>query len=497
MRNASLPALIHERKFPLKAHRLLLVLLVPLSLLAQRPDPQSPDFSVLRQQIQLNTAKGDVPGVAIGVAKNGRILWEEGFGWADVENQMRATESTLFFMASVTKSITATAIVQLQERGRLRLDNPVNDYLGPERVHSPMWNASEATVRGVLSHTSGLTTFARSCAPGESSCVEEEIERYGILVWPPGEVFDYSNLGYGILGNVVARASGESFNAYLQKAIFDPLGMHHCGLELNDSLAKIEAAQYNEKTHKRSPMNKVSGHPGASAVRCSAHDLLLFGMFHLKDKLKAHQLLTDADIEEMHEAQSNTKGQYGLGWWINDNSGYKIVYAQGGTSNAYALLILVPSQDLAIVVIANSSSKFISELGERILSALVPGFRSGSLFPTNQTSPSSSTPASLIGKWSGQIVTYKGPVNASLDIEPDGSAAGQIGTQPATAVTKLSFDPHHFSGRLPGDPGIADAPSHPYWIELDLALHDKDLIGAATSRDGDELPHWIKLSKIN
>lgn len=102
-------------------------------------------------------------------------------------------------------------------------------------------------------------------------------------------------------------------------------------------------------------------------------------------------------------------------------------------------------------------------------------------------------PKHVRGLW----VTYKGPVDASLDIEPDGSATGQIGTQPATAVTKLSFDPHHFSGRLPGDPGIADAPSHPYWIELHLALHDKDLIGAATSRDGDELPHWIKLSKIN
>lgn len=481
----------------MKAHCLLLVLLVPIPLLAQHPDQQSPDFSALRQEIQLNTDKGDVPGVAIGVAKNGQILWEEGFGWADVENQMHATENTPFSMASVTKSITATAVMQLQERGKLRLDNPVNDYLGPEKVHSPMWNASEATVRRVLSHTSGLTTFARSCSPGESSCIEEEIERYGILVWPPGEVFDYSNLGYGILGDVVARASGESFNAYLQKAIFDPLGMHHCGLELPESLAKVAAAQYNEKSHARSAMNKISGTPGASAVRCSAHDLLLFGMFHLKGDLKAHQLLTDVDIDEMHEAQSNTKGQYGLGWWINDNSGYKIFYAQGGASNAYALLILVPSQDLAIVVIANSFSKFISELGKRILSTLLQGFRSGTLFPTKQTPPSSSSPASLTGKWSGQIVTYKGPVNASLDIEPDGSATGQIGTQPATAVTKLSFDPHHFSGRLPGDPGIADASSHPYWIELHLALHDKDLIGAATSRDGDELPHWIKLSRIH
>jgi CubicO group peptidase (beta-lactamase class C family) len=172
-------------------------------------------------------------------------------------------------------------------------------------------------VRRLLSHTSGLTTFARSCSPGESSCLEEEIDRSGILFWPPGEVFDYSNLGYGILGDVVTRASGQSLSAYLQNAIFDPLGMHHCGLELSDSLTKVAAAQYNEKTHARSAMNKVSGTPGASSVRCSAHDLLLFGMFNLKDDLKAHPVLTGADIDEMHRAQSHTNSrnglQYGLG----------------------------------------------------------------------------------------------------------------------------------------------------------------------------------------
>ena len=345
----------------MKAHYVLLVLLSPVSLLAQAPSGQKPDFSALRHEVQLKIANGDVPGLAVGVASGGRILWEEGFGWADAENQIHATENTPFFMAPVTKSITATAVMRLNELRKVSLNKPVNDYLGQEKVYSPMWNPRGATVRRLLSHTSGVTTFARSCSPGESSCIDEEIERYGILFWPPGEVFDYSNLGYGILGDVVARTSGQSLSAYLQNAIFDPLGMHHCGLELSGSLTKIAAAQYNEKTHVRASMSKVSGHPGASSVRCSAHDLLLFGMFNLKDDLKAHPVLTSADIDEMHQAQSNTNSrnglQYGLGWWISDQSGYQIICAQGGTSNAYALLAIVPAKDAAIVVVANSPSK--------------------------------------------------------------------------------------------------------------------------------------------
>jgi hypothetical protein len=161
------------------------------------------------------------------------------------------------------------------------------------------------------------------------------------------------------------------------------------------------------------------------------------------------------------------------------------------------LLAIVPAKDAAIVVVANSPSTFVSELGDKLLSALLPGF-APSIFPAaKQTLPAVSSPPTLAGKWSGQIATYKGPVNLVLDIESDGTVRGQIGTQPITAATKLSLDAGHFSARLPGDPAIADAPDHPYWMELRLALHDNDLIGAAISRDGDELPHWARLSRVH
>jgi DNA-binding CsgD family transcriptional regulator len=150
-----------------------------------------------------------VPGLAVAVTKDGKIIYQRGFGWADRERGLRATPKTPFALASVSKSITATAIMQLVERGRLNLDAPVNDYLGSARVHGPRWNAAESTVRRVMSHTGGLTTFTRWCGPNSSACnLDREIRDYGILVWPPGELFDYSNLGFGILGKVIAQVSG-------------------------------------------------------------------------------------------------------------------------------------------------------------------------------------------------------------------------------------------------------------------------------------------------
>ena len=130
----------------------------------------TPDFSSVRKLIQDRMAKEAVPGLAVAVVRRGEILWEEGFGWADRENRIPANEQTMFYLASVTKAITATAILVLHERKKLDLDHPINDYLGPARLSSPLWDVNAATVRRVASHTAGLTTYARSCYGSPMEC---------------------------------------------------------------------------------------------------------------------------------------------------------------------------------------------------------------------------------------------------------------------------------------------------------------------------------------
>src|SRR5215471_5406727 len=125
------------------------------------------DFTGLKRDI---AAHSDVPGLAVTIVQHGKIIYEDAFGFGDRERHMRATPHTAFALASVSKSITATAIMQLSERGKLHLDSSVNDYLRSAQLHSPRWNPSDATVRRLLSHTGGLTTFTRRCRPGDSTC---------------------------------------------------------------------------------------------------------------------------------------------------------------------------------------------------------------------------------------------------------------------------------------------------------------------------------------
>ena len=106
-------------------------------------EEHKPDFGKVRTYIREQMATQSVPSIAVAVARDKEILWEEGYGWADRQNNIKASAHTPYYLASVTKSLTGAAIVMLQERGKLDLDRPVNDYLGAAKLHSPMFDPSQ------------------------------------------------------------------------------------------------------------------------------------------------------------------------------------------------------------------------------------------------------------------------------------------------------------------------------------------------------------------
>ena len=121
------------------------------------PAPAFPEpFDDLRQWIQAQLVRGDVPSLSVAVARDGQILWEEGFGWADRERQVRATPHTRYSLASISKPMTATGLMVLVEEGRVDLDRPVNEYLGHPALRVRVGSAHAATVRRVANHTAGL-----------------------------------------------------------------------------------------------------------------------------------------------------------------------------------------------------------------------------------------------------------------------------------------------------------------------------------------------------
>jgi CubicO group peptidase (beta-lactamase class C family) len=476
----------------LRAFAVLLMLALPMA--SQAP----PQLAAAAGQIRELIDSGAVPGMAVAVTQHGHIVWEQGFGWADREQHIRATAKTPFYLASVTKSLTSTALMVLARSGKLDLDGPVNAYLGAAKVHSPMWDASQATVRRVATHMAGLTTFYRACDVGVLRCrisVPEEIEQYGILFWPPGERFDYSNLGYTVLGEAMAHVTRQSFANVLEKSVFEPLGMKHCSLTGTHGAA----ANYDQHSHERTP-RLISGTPAASAEYCSVHALAEFAMFQLKDHLHSQQqILPDASIDELHRPVTHLAGQqYAMGWWTENRGGEYVVLGQGGTTDALALVELFPAEDLGIVILANSWSDSLNSVEQAIVANVLAKSEARPQ-PVAAPKPPQPVDAKLAGHWTGEIRTYRGTVPVEISISSSGTAQGRIGSAADAALRSVSIKGDHVYGIVAGDLRNPDAPPPPYDVEFDLFLRGDKLAGATTTRPKDgnnaQLPHWTELHR--
>lgn len=155
-------------------------------------------FDAVRGFVRRHMTESSAPSIAVAVARDGRILWEEGFGWADREKRVAADENTMYSLASISKPFTATGLMMLVEQKRIDLDRPVNQYLGNAKLRARVGNADDATVRRVANHSSGLPLhyqFFYEDEPFRPPSMDETILRYGNLVTIPGEKWEYSNLG--------------------------------------------------------------------------------------------------------------------------------------------------------------------------------------------------------------------------------------------------------------------------------------------------------------
>ena len=191
------------------------------------------------------------------------------------------------------------------------------------------------------------------------------------MFWPPGGHSDYSNLGYGILGQVVSDASGKPFDEFLKLDIFQLLGMRDCYLQRGPRLAKCSSLSYDPGTHVQTPI-QISDTPGASPARCSSHDLVIFGSFVMGNRLAGQkQILSSNSLHELLYSDSASTGEkYSFGWDANKVEGYPGVFAQGGTYNSFALLQLISDQGIAVAVVANTGTTIPFKIANRIIQQL-------------------------------------------------------------------------------------------------------------------------------
>ncbi|MBL6852711.1 MAG: beta-lactamase family protein [Alphaproteobacteria bacterium] len=476
---------------PKRTARPAFAVVVVALLLFQAPPAVARDrFDGVRESIRTMLVERRVPSVAVAVAQHGRILWEEGFGLADRERNIPATANTMYSLASISKPLTATALMTLVRAGKIDLDKPINDYLGTAKLTARVGDARDATIRRVADHSSGLPEYHQFFyynEPWRRPSVDETIRRYGNLVAPPGEHFEYSNLGYGVLSDVISRVSGKSFADYMRDAVFRPLGMARTAVRPDPSPSDGQAIGYDDHGEPIPYYN--TDHDGASAVYASAHDLVRFGMFSLKAHLVDQTAVLPDSLIDAMQAPAVDQGDgtwYGLGWEISHASGYRIVSHDGGMPGVRTELRLVPAAGLAVVVLCNANDRIAPMVADEILAVMLPNYNVPSNPPKPQR-PDFVPPPELVGIWKGKISTYSADLPLTLQVMASGEVQVELGSQLKTLLNHphISSD-GYLVGAADGSLEIADAARRPYVLAFKLKLRGKTLSGAVKAAADDD-----------
>ena len=489
------------------------VVAVSVTILAGQPagdgtiGADDPRFDRARAEIRQVIEEERLPSVSVAVAKDGQVIWQQAFGYADVERKIAATPHTPYSLASISKPITATGLMRLVERKKVDLDRPANDYLGAGKLSGLAGDARLATVRRVMSHSSGLPLhyqFFYENEPFTAPSPDDTITRYGILVYPPGTVYQYSNLGYGILDHIIARASGRPYAEHMRTEVFEPLGMAdssvHVAMTRRDRVAQRYTAEGQAIPY------YGFDHDGGSAVYASAHDLVRFGMFHLGNRVPGQKaVLSDTTRTSMRKVETppGSSDQYGLGWFIGEESGMRRAWHTGSMPGVITILNLYPDNDLVTVALINNpNANARTRIAQILLAphrpAQMPNVVRGDNAPRREP-PTPRPPfrptSEQLGEWTGFIKAWDRRLPFTMRVEPDGDIKIDIGTI-WSVLTGVSWENDRLVGRFLARIPTPDAGRYPHNILLDLRLRDGKLSGSATAQTNTQPMHFALSSYV-
>jgi CubicO group peptidase (beta-lactamase class C family) len=299
----------------------------------------------------------NIPGFVFAVAVDGRIVWLEAFGYADLDAKRPTTTATQFRIGSVSKPLTAAAVAQLYENGKLDLDAPIQRYVPifPDK-------GTVITTRLLGGHLAGIRHYRGNeftlNQPFPTVTASLAIFQNDALVAPPGTRFSYSSYGFNLLSAVVEGASGEQFLAYMSRHVFKPLGMTSTAPDRNDSLIPNRARFYDRTASGDfvlAPTVDNSYKWAGGGFLSTAEDLVRFGSAHLKPGyLKA------ATLELLFTPQHTASGEatpYGIGWYLaTDTLGHRTVFHGGGSVGGTTVFGVDRDSRVVIALVTNLSN---------------------------------------------------------------------------------------------------------------------------------------------
>ena len=329
--------------------RIVLIALLAATGLAQVRQAQQNENAVPRmeQVVQSYVADKQFMG-AVLVARGDKILVNKGYGSANLEWDVPNSPTTKFRLGSVTKQFTAASILLLEERAKLKIEDPVKKYL-PDAPAA--WE--KITIFNLLTHTSGIPNFTSfpdySSTEAIHTTPEKLVARFRDkpLDFQPGEKWSYSNSGYVLLGYLIEKISGQSYAEFVQQNIFQPLGMKDSGYDSNSAVIAHRASGYAPSPH--GPVNAgyidMSVPLSAGGLYSTTEDL-----FRWEQGLFGGKLLTPASLEKM---TTPFKENYALGLGVRSDRGHKVIDHGGGIEGFNTHLAYYPDDKLVVVALAN------------------------------------------------------------------------------------------------------------------------------------------------
>jgi CubicO group peptidase (beta-lactamase class C family) len=311
-----------------------------------------------------------VPGMAIAVVQDGKVIYAKGYGYRDVENKLPVSTETQFPIGSITKSFTSLAFAILKDEGKVDWDEPIRTYLPQFQMSDPVATES-ATARDLFSHRTGLPRH--DLAWYSSDFTREDLlnrERYLKLNKSFRSAYQYNNFTIMTMGYLDGKVSGLGWEGCIRQKIFEPLNMTHSNLSIEDLEKSNDRAlgyELKKEAVSKVPYHNIDAIGPAGSINSSVDEMSHYLTLQLGDgKYAGKQIVSESNLREMHGPQTAIPDpppalslpglghfSYGLAWVVTSYRGHNLVWHNGGIDGFYALLSMLPDDHMGVVVLTN------------------------------------------------------------------------------------------------------------------------------------------------
>ena len=316
--------------------------------------------------------KPNEPGAAIIVVRDGEVIFCKGQGMANLELDVSMEPDMVFRLGSITKQFTAVAILMLAEQGKLDLDDSISKFLPDYPTHDYL-----ITVKHLLTHTSGIKSY--TSMPEWPSLwrkdftVQELIDffKYQPMESAPGKRWAYNNSGYILLGAIIEKASGQTYEQFIQQNIFEPIGMKQSYYDNPIQIIRQRVAGYdkNSEGFANAPYLSMTQPYAAGALASTVDDLTLWDSALYTERLLKQETLKQAHIS--YQLADGSSTAYGYGWGISEYAGHRLIEHGGGIHGFRTRAIRMPDDRVFVAVLSNNGGTDPEFLAFKIAASVI------------------------------------------------------------------------------------------------------------------------------